>query len=197
MSSLSSHNGSEMEVASPSFIQTAASSSSSPNKDNSNTETRNEKSCVSDSLEEEDSNLLQINKDCVNVENDSHSDSDEESTTQAKLLLINSDSVQQYIVKGSNLKAETKAYYAVKSSFWESELRKQDAVWQNMFEENPKIDLFPICFKYFQNVKSDMRYNEVFNQWLKIQKLKYPHRLTYQRMKLEDFPRDPLKGIRM
>ena len=67
-----------------------------------------------------------------------------------------------------------------------------------MFEENPKIDLFPICFKYFQNVKSDMGYNEdVFNQWLKIQKLKYPHRLTYQRMKLEDFPRDPLKGIRM
>ena len=44
LSSLSSHNGSEMEVASPSFIQTAA--SSSPNKDNPNTETRNEKSCV-------------------------------------------------------------------------------------------------------------------------------------------------------
>ena len=143
-----------MEVASSSFIQneTAASSSSSPNEENSNMETRNEKSCVSDSLEEEDSNLLQINKDCVNVENDSHSDSDEESTTQAKLLLINSDSVQQYIVKGSNLKAETKAYYAVKSSFWESELRKQDAVWQNMLEENPKNDLFPLCFKYFQNV---------------------------------------------
>ena len=67
-----------------------------------------------------------------------------------------------------------------------------------MFEENPKIDLFPICFKYFQGVKSDMNYNEeVFNQWLKIQKLKYPHRLTYQRMKPEDFPWDPLEGIRM
>ena len=166
-----------MEVASPSFIQTAASSSSSPNEDNSNVETINEKNCVSDSLEEEDSNLLQINKDCVNVENDSHSDSDEESTTQAKLLLINSDSVQQYIVKGSNLNAKSKAYYAVKSSCWDSELQKQDAIWQKMFEENPKIDLFPICFKYFQGVKSDMNYNEeVFNQWLKIQKLKYPHR---------------------
>ena len=88
LSSLSSHNGSEMEVASPSFIQTAA--SSSPNKDNPNTETRNEKSCV---------------------------------------------------------------------------------------------------FKYFKGVKSDLQYNEeVFNQWLKIQKLKYPYRLTYQRMKPEDFP---------
>ena len=112
-------------------------------------------------------------------------------------MLINSDIVDQYIVKGSKLNAETKAYFAVKSSSWDSELQKQDAIWQKMFEENPKIDLFPICFKYFQNVKSDMRYNEVFNQWLKIQKLKYPHRLTYQRMKLEDFPRDPLKGIRM
>ena len=97
-------------------------------------------------------------------------------------MLINSDCVQQYIVKGSNLKAETKAYYAVKSSFWESELRKQDAVWQNMFEDNPKINLFPICFKYFQRVKSDMD-EEVFNQWLKKQKVKYPHRLAYQRMK--------------
>ena len=38
LSSLSSHNGSEMEVASPSFIQTAASSSLSPN-----TKTKNKK----------------------------------------------------------------------------------------------------------------------------------------------------------
>ena len=41
-----------MKVASPSFSQTA-SSSSSPNKDNSKLETRNGKSYVSDSLEED------------------------------------------------------------------------------------------------------------------------------------------------
>ena len=52
LSSLSSHNESEMKVASPSFSRTA-SSSSSPNKDNSKLETRNKKSYVSDSLEED------------------------------------------------------------------------------------------------------------------------------------------------
>ena len=35
-------------------------------------------------------------------------------------------------------------------------------------------------------------YNEeVFNKWLKKQKVKYPHRLAYHRMKHEDFPSDP------
>ena len=204
LSSLSSQNESEMEVASSSFIQneTAASSSSSPNKDNPNTEARNEKSGVSDSFKVTPAAKL-VNKhhqiDCENVEHDSYS---EESTNQycsesevqknqeslstqenseCEPLLKNSDCVEH--IMDSHLKT----YYSIRTILWDSDLQKQDAVWQNMFEENPKIDLFPLCFKYFQNVKWSEPNEEVFNKWLKKQKVKYPHRLVYQRMKPEDF----------
>ena len=67
---------------------------------------------------------------------------------------------------------------------WESDLRQQDAIWQNMFEVNPKTNLFPLCVEYFKRVKQAMNDEEIFNQWLKKMKSKYPHRLAYQRINL-------------
>ena len=67
---------------------------------------------------------------------------------------------------------------------WECELSQKDSTWQRMFQANPKTNLFPICKEYFQKVKQDMNDEELFNHWLKKQKLKYPHRLAYQNINL-------------
>ena len=133
---------------------------------------------------------IQIDNECESLKNNSHSEeftnqyglevqkiqgnSSTQKNSECEPLLEDSDCVEQ--------DSDLNLYYSAKSSVWDSLLQKQDAVWQNMFEDNPKINLFPICFKYFQRVKSDMD-EEVFNQWLKKQKVKYPHRLAYQRMK--------------
>ena len=68
--------------------------------------------------------------------------------------------------------------------YWECELSQKDSTWQRMFQANPKINLFPICKEYFQKVKQDMNDEELFNHWLKKQKLKYPHHLAYQNINL-------------
>ena len=71
---------------------------------------------------------------------------------------------------------------------WEKKLSQQDSTWQRMFEANPKINLFPFCQEFFQKVKQNMNdegfTSELFNHWLKKQKLKYPHRLAYQNINL-------------
>ena len=67
---------------------------------------------------------------------------------------------------------------------WEMELRKQDAIWQKMFEQNRQLDLHSLCSKYFREVKFIFGDNELFQQWFEKQKKIYPHRMTYQRIKL-------------
>ena len=66
----------------------------------------------------------------------------------------------------------------------ELKLEEQDAIWQKMFEENPQINLFPLCLDFFREIKQDMDDDVLFHQWLENQKRKYPHRLAYQRIKL-------------
>ena len=86
-----------MEVASPSFTQTAASSSSSPN-----TETRNEKTHVSDILEDVpaakvvdnqhqfvNSNLPQINNEFESLKNTSENNSHSEEFTEFSGKFVN------------------------------------------------------------------------------------------------------------
>ena len=72
--------------------------------------------------------------------------------------------------------------------YWECELYQQDLTWQRMFQANPKINLFPLCQEFFQKVKQVLNdegfTSELFNHWLKKQKLRYPHRLAYQNIKL-------------
>ena len=72
--------------------------------------------------------------------------------------------------------------------YWECELYQQDLTWQRMFQANPKINLFPLCQEFFQKVKQDLNdegfTSELFNHWLKKQKLRYPHRLAYQNINL-------------
>ena len=64
---------------------------------------------------------------------------------------------------------------------WKIKLKEQDAIWQRMFEENPKINLFPLCLEFFREVKQDMDDEILFNQWLENQKKKYPNRSAYQK----------------
>ena len=59
------------------------------------------------------------------------------------------------------------------ASNWDSKLQQQDAIWQKMFNRNPKTNLFPLCLEFFKDVKQEMNDEEFFNQlceeinWLK------------------------------
>ena len=70
------------------------------------------------------------------------------------------------------------------ASNWDSKLQQQDAIWQKMFNRNPKMNLFPLCLEFFKGVKQEMNDEEFFNQWLKKIKSQYSHRLAYQRINL-------------
>ena len=266
LSSLSSQNESGMETASSSLGQTASSSSSSPNKDNPNSETRNEKGYVSDSLEEDpaanksssdshfenadilsensirnnthfdvvgSSEVFKTNKENVNLDDDIDvtvsdfhnglfSSTVDKGNNESSCKDLEVQKVQQTSVSPEPEKIEeasldrnsdffdktlpsfvTKLLQAMDAhptfakikemdesvsnrvmNDWESDLRQQDAIWQNMFEVNPKTNLFPLCVEYFKRVKQAMNDEEMFNQWLKKMKSKYPHRLAYQRINL-------------
>ena len=67
---------------------------------------------------------------------------------------------------------------------WEKKLRNQDAIWQKMFEQNWQLDLYSLCSKYFREVKQEFGDDKLFQQWFEKQKKTYPHRTTYQRIKL-------------
>ena len=67
---------------------------------------------------------------------------------------------------------------------WELELKDQDVIWHRMFENNPQINLFPLCLEFFQLVKQNMDDDIQFHLWLACQKRKYPHRLAYQNIEL-------------
>ena len=67
---------------------------------------------------------------------------------------------------------------------WENELRKQDAIWQKMFEQNPQIDIFSICSKYFHEVKRHFYDDKLCQQWFENQKSLSIHNA---------FPKDEIK----
>ena len=108
-------------------------------------------------------------------------------TTEESFVLHNSDSKKDPSTTFNNA-IETSALLEVKKQHtfihWEMELQKQDAIWQKMFEQNWQLDLYSLCSKYFREVKQDFGDDKLFQQWFEKQKKTYPHRTTYQRIKL-------------
>ena len=101
---------------------------------------------------------------------------------------INRVLLDDLIHYSTNNAIETRASCEVKKQHtfihWEMELRKQDAIWQKMFEQNRQIDLYSLCSKYFREVKQNFGDDKLFQQWFEKQKKIYPHRMIYQRIKL-------------